>query len=215
MIPSIIALLALLLIVARRPIGDASRFALIWSACAIGGSFIPPNFSEHYYLPSVPALAMAIASFGLKRADFARRPIFAAIAVVALIVASWQTVVNAINVRTDSAYIATLGGWIRDSLGSGTTVYTREYFPDIQLAADSRNVGALWRPGEPVPDVIVAGPRLLPEMVETRRSVRWTFGDRSLVYDPVCGDRSGPLIALYVIEGRAGEFQCDDTRNPP
>jgi hypothetical protein len=215
MIPSIVVLVTLLLIVVRRPLGEASRFALSWSACALAGSFIPPNFSEHYYLPAVPALAMAIASFGLKKTDFVRRPIVAAIAALALVVAVRQTVINAINVRDDAAYVTTLGNRIRDALGSGADVYTREYFPDIQLASDARNIGSLWLPGQPIPDVIVAGPRSLQEMVETRRPVRWIFGDASLIYDPACGNDTDSLIALYVIRAKASKFHCDDTRNPP
>jgi hypothetical protein len=65
--PGIGVLLLLLLLAVRRPVSAASRFALIWSACALAGTAIPPRFSEHYFLPSVPALAMAIAAFGLSK----------------------------------------------------------------------------------------------------------------------------------------------------
>jgi hypothetical protein len=208
LIPTVIGLLAFLLVVASKPLGETSRFALLWSACALAGSFIPPNFSEHYYLPSIAPLALAIASFGVTPAAFRRRPVLALVAAVALIFAARQTVVNADVVRADAAYVATLGTWIRDSFGSGAYVYTEEYFPDIQLASDARNIGARWHAGQPIPDVIVAGPRSLPKMVHVRQEVTWDFGGTKFTYRPVCAGRTGSLIAIYAISNSASAFHC-------
>jgi len=208
MLPSLAVLLALLVMVIRKPIAETSRFGLIWSACALVGSLIPPNFSEHYYLPSIPALAMAIASFGIAKKDFIRRPDVAVVAAIALVIAGGQTVHNALIVREASAYVQVLGNWIRDSVGSDANVYPYNYFPDIQLAAEARNTGPVWKPGQPIPDVIVAGPRSLSKMVRTRQAVGMKFGSTRQIYVPACPRNTGGMIAIYTLPSRASGFDC-------
>jgi hypothetical protein len=213
MIPSVLFMLALLLAAVRKPVGEASRFALIWSACALAGSFIPPNFYEHYYLPSVPALAMAIASFGLTAKDFARRPIVAIIAAALLVVAVSQSMKMMRAVQADAGYVERVGTWIRSSLKNQPTVYTFEYYPDIQYASDSRIAGGGWRWNQPIPDVVVAGPVHIPDKIRRHELMQFTWGKyqkrKTLMYVPVCPLLLSYPVAIYVRAGEAAGFRCD------
>ena len=213
MIPSILFLLALLLVAVRKPVGQTSRFALTWSGCALAGSFIPPNFYEHYYLPSIPALAMAIASFGLTAKDVARRPIVAIIAAALLVLAVRQSMATMNAAQADAGYVQRIGTWIRSSLKDRPTVYTFEYYPDIQFASDSRIAGGGWRSNQPIPDVVVAGPVDIPEKIRRHELMQFTWGMKkkrtTLMYVPVCPLLLSYPIALYVRADEAAEFRCD------
>jgi hypothetical protein len=209
MLPSIAALLGLLGLVLRKPVGETSRFALTWSACALGGSFIPPSFSEHYYLPSIPALAMAVASFSVTAKDFARRPIVAVLTAALFALDARQTVLETDGAREDAVYAQRVGTWIRASIGSGAAIFTSEYFPEIQLASDSRTIGPAWRSGEPIPDVLVAGPFTLPDVFRAPEPLRFTFDAAAASYVRVCGNYTGLFVRIYARTTRAAAFHCD------
>jgi hypothetical protein len=124
------------------------------------------------------------------------------------LIAGRQTIVDTLIVRKNAVYTQALGGWIRDSIGSGATIYPYSYFPDILLPAEARNTSNSWQPGQPFPDVVVAGPRSLPALVRLRRPIGLNFGAARLMYVPVCPNETGSTIAIYVSQKRANDFDC-------
>jgi hypothetical protein len=197
----------LLAVVVRRPIPPAARFAFVWLACAFVAGFIPPSFAEYYFLPTIPPLAMAIAAFEPRLRDIVRHPLTSLAALALFGITLRQTVYNTTAVRVNSAYVQHLGEWIRASYGSGAEVFTASYFPEIQLAADSRNIGRLWSRGEPAPNVIIADPRGLPQLLRLPRPIKWKFGDADFVYVPVCPNLTGPIL-IYALRSNADAFNC-------
>jgi hypothetical protein len=211
------ALVLLLLVAARRPLGAASRFALTWSCCAALGTAIPPNFFESYFLPLTPALSMAIASFGLSRASLLRRPLFAVGALVLVVLATHRAFViwDAIG-SLESNYVP-VGAWIRSSIGTGATIYSEEYIPEVYLAAHARMPGPAsllafsqerleWiRP----PRLLIFGPRNPSPAVRSNQPLFAMRHDRK-EYDPVCAGRTGSLI-LYAPPRDVDAFHCQGT----
>jgi 4-amino-4-deoxy-L-arabinose transferase-like glycosyltransferase len=205
-------MLALLLLVVRRPTSDVSRFALVWSACALAGFAIPPRFSEHYLLPSTPALAMAIASYGFSFKDVVRRPIVALIAVALLALTAVNAFEAARGFDRYAAYVEGLGRWIRSSVGSGAVMYSREFVPEVQLASDAVSpgksgvmAGALtW---QRLPQVIIFGPYRLPDLALQSRALIVPWKSKSVVYEPVCPGRTGRLI-VYAESSAVAAFRC-------
>ena len=208
------AQLLLLWLVVRRPASAASRFALIWSGCALAGTAIPPNFFEVSFLPLTPALAMAIASFGFARENLVRRPIIAFTAAALIAVATQK----ALAVRTDldalvSNYVP-ISEWIRSSIGTGATIYTEDYVPEVYLAAHALMPGRssllffttgrlTWRR---VPQLLIFGPFNIPPPVRLQKPLR-DVDHGGLIFDPVCPGRTGDL-ALYALPGSVGAFGC-------
>jgi len=214
--PAIGVLLLLLLMVVRRPLAPASRFALIWSACALAGTAIPPDFFEHYFLPSVPALVMAIASFGPTFRDVMRRPIIAAAALLLLYNDAQRIVANTDKFERQAETIVVLGEWIRSSIGGGATIYTYEYLPELDLVASAVMPGRsslLDFTGERFnwphfPQVIVFGPHTpLPHIVEARKPIVARGRKRTVKYVPVCTD-STAIFLVYSIPSLAASFHC-------
>jgi hypothetical protein len=216
--PGIGVLLLLLLLAVRRPVSAASRFALIWSACALAGTAIPPRFSEHYFLPSVPALAMAIAAFGLSKKHVLRRP-FLAVGAAALSLFMFErsaTLARGFSERANEVVV--VGGWIRSNIGAGGTVYPDEFAPELELAASARRPPTeaglqdilrkrfAWKIP---PQVIVFGPYTIPDSVRQGHSVTVTSGPttRPFKYVPVCLGLTGPY-AVYVLPRSAKAFRC-------
>jgi hypothetical protein len=209
---TIIAMLALLLIVLRRPTTRASRFALIWSGCMLLGFAIPPRFSEHYLLPLTPALAMAIASYGVSFKDALRRPIVALAALALLAFAAWLTIREARYIDTYAAYSQRMGHWIGAHAGSGAVIYTFEFVPEVLLAADGIGPGRSDLTAGPfgwdrMPDVLVFGPHQAPDLARRHFDITAQRDARTIVYVPVCPGRTGDLI-IYVVASKAGAFVC-------
>jgi len=208
-------LLLLLLMVARRPIGPASRFALIWSACALAGTAVPPNFFEHYFIPATPALSMAIASFRLTLKDAMARPIVAALALLLLLNDAERVVANAAKVAVKAKSIAVIGGWIRSSVGSGTTIYTWEYLPELDLATLAKIPGRsslLDFTGQRFdwprfPQVIVFGPTDVPRYIQRSEPIDARGETASLRYLPVCAGNTGRFV-VYAIPSLTYAFRC-------
>jgi len=215
--PAIGVLLLLLLMVVRRPIGAASRFALIWSACALLGTAIPPDFFEHYFLPSTPALSMAIASFRPTVNDIFRRPIFAA---AALWLAYYDATIVAANTQrfdVQAKMVIVVGEWIRSSIGSGATLYTYEYLPEMDLVAQANMPGrsslldfTRERFNWPrFPEVIVFGPNDIPRSILKLKPIVARTRTKSAKYVPVCADSTGRFI-IYSTPDLTGSFHCKD-----
>jgi len=205
----------LLLVVAfRRPLGAASRFALIWCGCAAFGTAIPPNFFENYFLALTPALAMAIASFGLSRAELLRRPLVSFAAFVLIAVAAGRAyVIRAAIGGLESNYLP-VAAWIRSSLGSGATIYTEEYIPEMFLATHARMPGPStllvfsrerleWmRP----PQLLIFGPRVTSPQARLNQPLfAMHHGRRE--YDPICTGSTGSLI-LFAPPQDIPAFHC-------
>jgi len=219
--PAILAMVLMLVLVARRPVGDASRFALIWSACALVAA-LPPNLFETYFVPSTPAFAMAIASFGLSFGDIVRRPPIArvgafvvALAAAAFIVVAAQRVLEIRNaVSAGVLNYVVVGHWIRSSLGGDATIYSDEYLPEVYLAAhahiaDRSNLltfspeGDTWRSE---PKALIFGPNHTPAFVQMQKPLVATRHG-GMIFDPVCPGRTG-VLAVYALHGSGAAFRC-------
>jgi hypothetical protein len=71
--------------IVRLPRSPRERFGLAWLAATFAGAAVNLNFSDHYFVPALPALAFAIATFAQTvRASLARRCLWTALALVAL-----------------------------------------------------------------------------------------------------------------------------------
>ena len=209
---AILAMLALLLIVLRRPSTPTARFALIWSACMLAGFAIPPRFSEHYLLPSTPALAMAIACYGVSFKDVLRRPILALAAVALLAFAARNTIRQAIYDDSYAAYSQRMGHWIAANLGPGAVIYTFEFVPEVLLAADGVGPGRSDPRAGPfawgrMPDVLVFGPHEAPDSARRHFDITAQRDSATITYVAVCPGRTGGLI-IYAVSSKAGAFAC-------
>jgi len=208
------ALVLLLLLAVRRPLGPASRFALVWSGCAALGTAIPPNFFESYFLPLTPALSMAIASFGLPRANLIRRPSFALGALVLVALATQRALAIRTAIADLQSNYVPVGAWIRSSIGSDATIYTEEYLPEVFLAAHARMPAPasllVFSPGRlewlRPPQLLVFGPRFASPVARQNQPLFATRHDRR-EYDPVCTGRTGSLI-LYAPPQDVSTFRC-------
>ena len=205
------AQLLILLLVVRRPASAASRFALIWAGCALLGT--APSFFENYFLPLTPALAMAIASFGLSRENLVRRPIVALAVFVLIAVATQKALALKTALDALGSNYVTVGAWIRSSVGSGATIYTEDYLPEVYLAAraDMPDRSSLLIFSEDrltwsrTPRLLVFGPKDIPPYV---RQPKPLFAQRhGLWFDPICRGRTG-VLALYALRDNAGAFEC-------
>jgi hypothetical protein len=208
------AMIALLLLVVRRPTSDVSRFALIWSTCALAGFFIPPLLlADRFLLPATPALAMAIASYNPTPMDVTRRPLLALVALALVALAAFNTVRQAEITNSNSRYLAALGEWIRSSYVSGATMYTFDYVPELPLAADSTrlvsNTSGAQRAWSTTPDILVAGPFPDPAAVQRNPELTIASGVNRIAYKLVCPQRAEPF-AIYVAAPRAPAFNCED-----
>jgi hypothetical protein len=208
-------LMLLLLLTVRRPVNAASRFALVWSACALAGTAIPPNFYEHYFLPLTPALSMAIASFGLSRENLVRRPIVA----IAVLVLCLMTIAKTADATRESwersNEVVAIGGWIRSSVGSDAFIFTDEFLPELDLVTLARMPGpssllvytqerfawAHWA------QVIVFGPDsvTIPRIV--RQGEPFMPQHLRVQYVPVCLGRTGHFV-VYTLPGSVNLFRC-------
>jgi hypothetical protein len=206
--PGILAMGALLLLVIRRPTSPVSRFALVWSACAFAGFVIPPRFAEHYLLPSTPALAMAIASYGLSLKDVVRRPIIALVALALLSTMALNIVRIARAFDSYALYVQRIGHWIRSSIGDGALVYTFEFVPEVQLASDAvrptRDDPSAWTE---VPEVVVFGPSAAPDLARKHYNVTAQGDAKTVVYVPVCPGLTGRLF-IYAVSSKVHAFPC-------
>jgi hypothetical protein len=214
--PGVLAMLALLLLVVRRPTSNVSRFALVWSACALAGFVIPPRFSEHYLLPSTPALAMAIAAYGFSLKAVVRRPIVALLALALLSMSAVNAFKAALGFAEYATYVEGLGRWIRSSVGSGAVIYSREFIPEVQLASDARKPGKSYAMAGPLawqelPQVILFGPNKMPKLALEYRDVIATWNSTRIVYKPVCPGRTGRLI-VYAESHSVNAFRCSGPR---
>ncbi len=221
-LPGIVTLLALLAVVVRRPLSERSRFALTWSGCMLLGGLIPPTLLEHYFLPSTPALAMAIASFGIEWRLFVGPPLAVAlrasaalVALVALALTLWQTVAEGSAYQRNARFYQGLGDWIRASTGPGAAVYTPDFSLEIQLAADATNLGLSSHPEDRQPDVVVAGPMSLLSMVNSPQPTNINFGFASSLYVPVCADKTGPYLIVFIASRKASKFRCENLKVSP
>ncbi|MBV8222589.1 MAG: hypothetical protein JO293_04465 [Candidatus Eremiobacteraeota bacterium] len=202
--PAIAAMLAWLGLVIRRPQTPAQRFALIWSGCALIGFLIPPTFSEHYLLPSTAALAMAIASYPFEWRLVLERQIAVLVVVVCAWFSAQRSLVTARTYHSYAAMVQNVGTWIRGDAGSGLILYSREYIPEIQLAADARLVSPTgfldydekMNALERLPQIIVWGTHSWPGEVVRHETIFARTAAGSLMYYPVCVGRTGSL-ALY------------------
>lgn len=193
----ILAMLALLLLVVRRSVGDASRFALIWSACAFFGFVISPQFvTDRFLVPSTSALAMAIASFGPSRNDLMRRPIVALTALAFLVLTAVNTVRDGDKTRHYAAYAQAFGGWIRASAGSGRRMFVRDWAPEIALASDAVMLRRYDDAGnlvvQPAAELLVFGPFEIPQAVREGADLVITSGRTRVVFRRVC-----PSVAVH------------------
>jgi len=216
--PAIGALVLLLLVVARRPLGPASRFALIWSGCALLGTAIPPKFAEHYFLPSIPPLTMAIASFGLPQPQFNWRllPLAGALALSA--VTAQRTLFFAQSFSSRAIGVVNLGDWLRSSIGPDAIVFPYEFAPEVDLAADAhlpasdaglRNILLKRFDWTTPPQVVVFGPFFVPPRVRQGLAVeiRSSPAARRIAYAPVCRGLTGGF-AVYARPQYAADFHC-------
>jgi len=214
--------LALILVIAwRRPLNAAARFGLIWSVCALAGT--APDFFEPYFLPLTPAFAMTIASFGLTKKSFARRPLAWVAALLALGFlgfAAHDAVAYRTNVDRWRANLVTLGDWIRSSAGNDATIYTDDYLPELYLAAHARlpdPVSLLTISDERLnwtqqPQIVVFGPRFIPPNVDPSKRLIAKRG--SLAFDPVCAGRTG-TFAVFAIPSLVRTFDCAQLKLTP
>src|SRR6202162_1803487 len=220
--PAIAALGLMVVLAVRRPVGDASRFALIWSACALAGTAVPPNFFENYFVPSPPAFAMAIASFGFSIGDVVRRPMMARIAAFVVVLAAAGLIVIAVqrvaSLRTmliafETNYVV-VGHWIRSSLGSGATSLSDEYLPEVYLAAHARMPyhsslllfsaeRGTWRSD---PQALIFGPHHTPAFTQAQKPLAATLHG-GLIFDPACPGRTGTLV-LYASHDSVAALRC-------
>jgi len=209
-------LMFLLLVAARRPIGPASRFALIWTACAFAGLLLPPNFYDHFFLPLTPALSMAIASFSLSVKDMLQRPVLAAAALAFAALAAQRTVADATTADKKTLNEVLVGEWIRSNAGSDAVVYTDEYLPELELAAHARLPGRAsllpftqerfdWTRR---PEAIVFGPDDIPPLVKQEKRIVTPNIRQS--YVPICRGLTGQLI-VYTLPSSVAVFHCTTT----
>ena len=213
----ILTMLALLLLVVRRPIGKTSRFALVWSAVAFFGFVISPQFvTDRFLLPSTPALAMAIASFDFSRANVKRRAVVALAALALLILTSLNTIRDAKKTAHYAAYAQAFGGWIRASVGSGRRMFTRDWAPEIALASDATmlrrydDVGHLVV--QPTAELLVFGPFEIPPAVREGADLVITSGAAHIVFSRVCpnGAAQRAFCLIYALPRIVNRFSCKD-----
>jgi hypothetical protein len=211
----ILAMLALLLLVARRPIGDASRFALIWSACAFFGFVISPQFvTDRFLLPSTPALAMAIASFSPSRRDMMRRPLVALVVLALLMLTSINTVRDADKTRHYANYAQAFGNWIRASAGSGRRMFVRDWAPEIALASDAVMLRRYDDAGhlvvQPTAELLVFGPFEIPQAVREGADLVITSDGKRVVFRRVCPDVAAhpAFCIIYARFEIINKFSC-------
>lgn len=213
----ILAMLALLLLVVRQPASDASRFALVWSACALGGFIISPQFvTDRFLLPSVPALAMAIASYGPGLKDMARRPIVAIVACALLLLTAINSVRDAQRVDLYADYVQAFGGWIRSSVGSGAPMFVHDWAPEVPLASDALMLRRYDDAGRLVigatAEVLVFGPFEIPDAVRRGDDLSPPSGSRAIVYKRAC-PRAAPHLLYFIVYAAAAKsdaFSCMD-----
>jgi len=209
---SILAMLAMLAVVVRRPATRAERFALIWSGCMLAGFAIPPRFSEHYLLPAVPALAMAIAAYDPSLIAARRRALVALVALGLLVFAARNSIRHGQHVDAYAAYAQRIGHWIGANLGVGAVIYTFEFVPEVLLAADGVSPGRTYEQDgnfarERIPDVLVFGPYNPPDVARRHLDITARRQSVTVTYVPVCAGRTGELI-VYVVSSKAGVFAC-------
>lgn len=235
--PAIGALLCLLFATLRRPEDRAQRFALWWSACALAGTALPPRFTEHFFLPSVPALSMAVAAYGLPSRGALRRPLALLLAAGCAFFAIRSDIVISRSNQLYAVYIQNAGRWITDNVGRGRVIWSEEYIPELDLAADAilpdpyalvtnyqdlaqgilrergheipvRIVRAIW---DRWPDLLVFGPISRPD--DSVQSLLLVTPDARLraTYALVCG-RNLFLshMAFYAPPELARRFTCPD-----
>jgi len=202
--PAIAAMLSWLVVVFRLPSAEAQRFGLVWSACMLLGFVIPPVFAEHYLICATPALAMALASFPLSRPQLVARQIPAFLALVFVVIAGARTVAVTRVFQQYAKEVSAMGSWIQADVGPGAIVYTREYLPEVQLAADAALVSptgfldydAQMNDWERNPQIIVWGTHTWPLEVARHQNLIAKTPRGELLYRPVCPGRTGPF-ALY------------------
>lgn len=208
------AMLALVLLVAGRPASDSARFALLWSACAVAGLFVPPFLlADRFLLPVTPALAMAIAAFRPSLRDVRRRPMVAILALALLCLSAVNTVRYTEGQQRYALYVHAYGAWIRSSVRRDVNMLTYDYAPELPLAADATMLGVLSHPTDPLatPSVLVFGPYDIPEAVLQGKPVRLTTSaQKVLIFEPVC-QPTQPVkrfFVVYVPPPKVGLFSC-------
>ncbi len=211
----ILAMLALLLLVVRRSASGAARFALVWLACALGGFVISPQFvTDRFLLPSVPAFAMAIASYNPALDDVKRRPIVAIVALALLLLTAINSARDANKVGLYAEYVQSYGAWVRASVGSGAPMFVRDWAPEVPLAADALmlrrydDAGRLVVPAST--QLLVLGPFEIPDAARRGEDLTLPSGSRQLLFKRVC-PRDHPLfLILYAVASKTDAFSCMD-----
>lgn len=225
--PAILALLLLLWLVAHEVETEAQAFGLWWSLVALMGTAIPPKFSEHYFLPSVPALVMAIGSFGCSRPVWRARPLVAFLLAITVFVTMRNTITVTSAALSYGRSVQELGNWMVSTLGPGHILWTNEYVPELFLATLSIQAGPLTIHGQQAgfggddrtdlavakdawlhyPQIVVYGP-YKPLRQPALHLLDWSLlGGPS--YVPVCAERlAGSPFALYATADLVRRLAC-------
>lgn len=229
--PVIAMLVALFAGVAAKPKTDIQYFSLRWITCAAVGTCVPPKWSEHYFLPSVPALCCAISAYGSVPKSGKRRVLTGGIAGL---FAAWATVnawTSLPNFRMYSVYVRALGTFVIRNTGTGHVLATDEYIPELYLAADSVEPypGAIGGQGNGygtsqnnaaflvsrnawvrVPEFVAYGPTLHMPVLPRNVTIFNTVSQRQVTYQLVCADRPLGPIYLFASSEIASKFRCGD-----
>lgn len=231
--PAILSLLLLLWLVARDVENEAQAFALWWAVVALMGTAIPPKFSEHYFLPSVPALSMAVGAFGFPRGSVRARPVAAILLAASLIFTVRNAVVVTAAALPYGRTVEALSRSVLSSIGPGHVLWTSEYAPELFLATLSVQAGPLTIHGQEsgfgaasgastdlaiakdqwlhYPDLVIYGP------YKPLRRQRLALLNWSLLGGPpyvaVCPRQYGPF-AVYATAELSRRLSCATAQTP-
>ncbi len=226
--PAIGTLLLTLFAVIRKPETNAQRFAICWAVCALIATAIPPRFAEHFFLPAVPALAMAIATFSWNVKILSKRFALLLLAAALLFVTFVKAYQFTLDGQHYARYVRAMGEGIRSYSGPDTVVWTDEYVPELYLAMKARQpdrYGSIHGVGSGYvlihttfvrlaaerwnlsPSVVVFGPRRpLPRDLSIVMMAPQSAGPQ--VYDIACPDLTFGAFIVYAIPRLAGVIRC-------
>jgi hypothetical protein len=138
MLSGVLALTAALAAVAGKPRTEAQRFALWWFGCALLGGLAVGNGYAAYFLPSIPAVVLAIAAYAKRDVDLRRAVPLLIVALAAASRTLWWAHYTDDYARSQARDALAAGAQMRAALGDGAVFEIGSYAPQLFLAAHAR-----------------------------------------------------------------------------
>ncbi len=182
---------------------ERRRTVWTWFAASLAGTFVGTRFYDHYFLPTLPPLAVAIALARPRANLYGRALAPAATAIVTFFLI--RHIVDYERYWDDrGAHVRGVGAAVRTALGAGATLSLDDYEPALYLAADAR----LRTPVEIVarPNATIAARYPVPAPPDLFIATKTTSGTEGRDVE-VCA-AAAPPWRLQVRPDLAGRFAC-------